>query len=92
MPTVSLSLTGSVVLNDKGEVGIQQKTCPRHPTPIDSEQLKEAQIAYLEVVKLVYSGVVRHVLKGGDDERYANAIKTIDVFQGRRRAEEPEGG
>lgn len=52
-----------VTLNAEGRIELTQKTCERHPTPVDSKEVDEIVLpSYGRIVKAIAMAVIRQVL------------------------------
>ncbi len=66
-----------VDLDDAGAVRIRRKTCPRHPTPVTSDDLAKGQTSYTKCVREVYRDVMQHVLHAPEDERFNTLLRAL---------------
>lgn len=77
-----------VTLESGGGVVASQKSCPRHPTPLKSDDLEGAERAYKEVVKAVCEAVVTHVFKAPPLALFDVPVATADDTAGPRASAE----
>ena len=84
-----------VDLDDVGTLRIRRKTCPRHPTPVTSDDLDRAKTSYIKCVREVYRDVMQHVLRAPEDEAFKGLLSALSgdpvALGGEKSIHEDEG-